>query len=168
MFRNYVIRNFPFLEDDFDALTDYQLFCKMVSYMKKALIKIDGFEDKLNKYENYFENLNVQEEINNKLDEMAESGELEEIIALFLAYSNILGFDTISDMQESQSLVNGSICKCLGKTNYINKSVTKYANSRNNNSKNDLNRFKTEVNILNLLSQEREKANKAFGLVFSQ
>ena len=46
------------------------------------------------------------------------------------------------------------------KTNYINKSVTKYANSRNNNSKNDLNRFKTEVNILNLLSQEREKANK--------
>ena len=46
------------------------------------------------------------------------------------------------------------------KTNYVNKSVTKYANSRNNNSKNDLNRFKTEVNILNLLSQEREKANK--------
>ena len=120
MFRNYVIRNFPFLEDDFDALTDYQLFCKMVSYMKKALIKIDDFEDKLNKYENYFENLNVQEEINNKLEEMATSGELEEIIALFLAYSNILGFDTISDMQESQSLVNGSICKCLGKTNYLN------------------------------------------------
>ena len=43
--------------------------------------------------------------------------------------------------------------------NYINKSLTKYANSRNNN-KNDLNRFKTEVNILNLLNQEKEKTNK--------
>ena len=42
--------------------------------------------------------------------------------------------------------------------NYINKSITKYTHSRNNN-RNDLNRFKTEVNILNLLSQEKEKAN---------
>ena len=44
------------------------------------------------------------------------------------------------------------------KNNYINKSLNKYVNSRNN--KNDLNRFKTEVNILNLLSQEKDKANK--------
>ena len=42
--------------------------------------------------------------------------------------------------------------------NYINKSITKYTHSRNSN-RNDLNRFKTEVNILNLLSQEKEKAN---------
>ena len=48
--------------------------------------------------------------------------------------------------------------KNIKQKNNINKSLNKY-NSRNNN-KNDLNRFKTEVNILNLLSQEKEKGNK--------
>ena len=37
-----------------------------------------------NYVDNYFENLNVQAEINNKLDEMAESGELEEIIKQYI------------------------------------------------------------------------------------
>lgn len=32
--KNAVLRNFPVLEDDFDALTDYQLFSKMVAYVK--------------------------------------------------------------------------------------------------------------------------------------
>lgn len=32
IFRNFILQNFPFLEDDFDALTDYELFCKMVEY----------------------------------------------------------------------------------------------------------------------------------------
>lgn len=120
MFRNYVLKNFPFLEDDFDALTDYQLFCKMVGYMKKALKEVDEFQVKITEFENYFNNLDVQEEIDNKLEEMALSGQLAEIISLFLSYSNVLGFDTINDMVESDSLVNGSICKCLGKTNYLN------------------------------------------------
>jgi hypothetical protein len=35
MFRNWVLQNFPFLENDFDALTDYELFCKMVGYVKE-------------------------------------------------------------------------------------------------------------------------------------
>lgn len=32
--KNKVLQNFPFLEDDFDALTDYELFSKMVGYVK--------------------------------------------------------------------------------------------------------------------------------------
>ncbi len=32
--KNSVLRNFPILEDDFDALTDYELFSKMVAYVK--------------------------------------------------------------------------------------------------------------------------------------
>lgn len=33
--KNAVLRNFPILEDDFDALTDYELFSKMTAYVKK-------------------------------------------------------------------------------------------------------------------------------------
>ena len=80
MFRNYVIRNFPFLEDDFDALTDYQLFCKMCGYVIKYSKDNKEMMAKIEEFQHYFDNLDVQEEIDKKLDEMAESGELAEII----------------------------------------------------------------------------------------
>ena len=121
IFRDFVIQNFPFLEDDFDALTDYELFCKMVEYMKKSLEKIDGyqveidaFSKELKDFENYFDNLDVQEEINNKLDEMAESGQLEEIIAEYLNLITNLVFNTVADMKEAENLANGNYVKTLG------------------------------------------------------
>lgn len=80
MFRNYVIRNFPFLEDDFDALTDYQLFCKICGYVVKYAKDNKEMMAKIKEFQDYFDNLDVQEEIDNKLDEMAEDGTLAEII----------------------------------------------------------------------------------------
>ena len=67
---------------------------------------------------NYFENLDVQEEVNNKLDEMAESGELEEIIAAYIDLAAIFGFDTVADMAASENLKNGSSVYCLGRETY--------------------------------------------------
>ena len=60
--RNYTLPNLPFLEDDFDALTDYELFSKMVGYVKEldAFIKdeLDGaIEEYINKE---FNNLMIQ------------------------------------------------------------------------------------------------------------
>lgn len=125
IFRNWVLQNFPFLEDDFDALTDYELFCKMVEYMKKSLEKIkdfqkdiDAFTIKLNEFQHWFDNLDLQEEVNNKLDEMAESGELEQIISEYLRLTGIYSFDTISDMKLSENLTDGAIAKTLGRTTY--------------------------------------------------
>lgn len=45
-----------------------------VKELQRLFVELKNFVD------NYFENLDVQEEINNKLDEMAESGELEALI----------------------------------------------------------------------------------------
>ena len=125
IFRNFVLQNFPFLEDDFDALTDYELFCKMVEYMKKSLDKVNEYKTELNEfraeldsYKNYFDTLDVQEEIDNKLDEMAESGQLTDIIAQYLGLAGVLAFNTVSDMSNADNLVNGSICKCLGYLSY--------------------------------------------------
>ena len=120
-FRDFVIQNFPFLEDDFDALTDYELFCKMVEYMRKALEDVDSFQtqltafnQELDYYENYFNNLDLQEEVDHKLDEMAESGELTDIIAQYLGLAGMITFDTVSDMRLAENLVNGSKCATLG------------------------------------------------------
>ena len=84
IFRNWILENFPFLEDDFDALTDYELFCKMMEYVKKFAEDNVEFNQRLTALENYINNLDLQDEVNKKLDEMAEDGTLEDIVGEYL------------------------------------------------------------------------------------
>ena len=121
IFKNWVLQNFPFLEDDFDALTDYELFCKMVEYMKKSLDKIKEYQEELNvfrseldSYKNYFDNLDVQEEIDNKLDEMAEDGTLENLIGQYIQLTTTYVYDNVASMKEATNLVNGSYARTSG------------------------------------------------------
>ena len=67
---------------------------------------------------NYFDNLDVQEEINNKLDDMAESGELTEIIAQYLQLAGILAYNTLDDLENAENIVEGSFTKTYGKITY--------------------------------------------------
>lgn len=67
---------------------------------------------------NYFDNLDVQAEIDHKLDEMAESGELAEIIAEYISINAIFSFDTIADMASAENLQDGADVYCLGKDTY--------------------------------------------------
>jgi len=96
LFRRWVLQNFPFIEQDFDALTDYQLICKVVEYLNQVIATVNEttgqvelltntvnqFVDYIN---HYFDNLDVQNEINNKLDEMYANGQLD---LLFQRYIN--------------------------------------------------------------------------------
>lgn len=68
----------------------------------------------------YFENLDVQEEINNKLDEMAESGVLSDIVAQYIQLAGVLAYDTIADMAAAENLTEGSTARVLGNTSYDN------------------------------------------------
>lgn len=90
-FKWFVLQNFPFIEADFDEITNWQLFCKLGEEINKVINSINltseqvenltnAFNDLTNYVNNYFENLDVQDEINNKLDEMVESGTLADII----------------------------------------------------------------------------------------
>lgn len=125
LFRRFVIQNFPYIEQDFDALTDYQLISKVVEYLNKVIESQNSLVDDMNDLEtafntlkdyvdHYFDNLDVQEEINNKLDAMAEAGTLEEIMADYLNTRAIFGFDTVADMKLGTNLTNGSFAKTLG------------------------------------------------------
>lgn len=127
-FKWFVLQNFPFIEADFDAITNWQLFCKLGEEMNKIIEKVNqageqtenltnAFIDLQNYVNNYFENLDVQDEINNKLDEMAEGGQLADIIAQYLQLAGVLAFDTVTDMKVSENLTNGSIVRTLGYSN---------------------------------------------------
>ena len=81
----------------------------------EAVQELQSLYEELRTYVNdYFDNLDVQEEINNKLDDMAESGQLTDIIAQYLGLAGMIAFDTVADMKEAQNLVNGSKCCTLG------------------------------------------------------
>ena len=90
-FKWFVLENFPFIEADFDALTEWQLFCKLGKEINKIIDSqnivgeqaenlTNAFNNLKNYVDNYFDNLDVQDEINNKLNEMVEDGTLEKII----------------------------------------------------------------------------------------
>lgn len=116
-FKWFVLENFPFIENDFDAINNYHLFSKVVEYLNKTIDNMNltgeqmenvtnamtNLQDYVN---NYFKNLDVQEEINNKLDEMVEDGTLETI------FNNLLDsvYDDIGDvnvqLQELNSRIN--------------------------------------------------------------
>ena len=75
---------------------------------------IEKFNDLHDYVEDYFDNLDVQEEINNKLDDMAAQGTLQEIIASYLQSNVAWCFDTVADMKLGENLVAGSYAQTLG------------------------------------------------------
>ena len=124
-FKWFVLQNFPFIEADFDAITYYQLLCKIVEYLNKVIDEnnligeqtenlTEAFNELQDYVNHYFDNLDIQEEINNKLDEMAESGQLTDIIAQYLQLAGLLIFENVEQLKNATNLTNGSIAKTMG------------------------------------------------------
>ena len=59
-FRNWVLENFPFLEDDFDALTDYELFCKVFEYIKNYQKEFARVEQEIKDFEEYISQIDIE------------------------------------------------------------------------------------------------------------
>ena len=118
------LTNFPYIEKDFDALTDYELLCLVVKYLNDVIKnsneqnrsitnlynaflalqtymnnsvqelenewneKTDKLETAFNNLQqwinNYFDNLDVQTEINNKIDDLIDSGEFASLITAYI------------------------------------------------------------------------------------
>ena len=123
------LTNFPYIEKDFDAVTDYELLCLVVDHLNEVIKNsneqntviqnlYNAFVALKDYVDNYFDNLDVQEEIDNKLDEMAKSGELADIIAQYLEVASVLAFDTLNDLKNAENITEGSICKTLGYNTY--------------------------------------------------
>lgn len=119
------LTEFPFVEQTFDAITYYQLLSKIVESLNeiiknnnnqneniKELIRL--YEELKNYVDTYFDNLDIQTEVNNKLDEMAESGELVDIIAQYLELAGLLCFDTIESLTNASNISAGSFCRVFG------------------------------------------------------
>lgn len=103
---------------DRESGTVLQQTARMYAKVNELVKAVNGMDKIIKEYveyiDNYFKNLDVQEEINNKLDEMAEGGELASIIAQFLEMSPVFAYGTISEMASASNLQNGCIARVLG------------------------------------------------------
>ena len=117
------VNNFPFLENDFDQLTNYGMLMKMMKCLNDIINNENLVEDDMSKmYEaftelqtyinNYFDNLDVQEEINNKLDQMAQDGSLTNLIKNYIDPIIAVQNQRITSVEnEVESIANGSPLK---------------------------------------------------------
>lgn len=111
-----------------DSMSYYEILAWLCNYIEEqiiptvntnseAVIELQGLYVQLKEYvDNYFENLDVQEEINNKLDAMAEAGTLEAIIGAYINANAILAYDTVADMINAENVIDGSFARTYGKT----------------------------------------------------
>lgn len=120
IFTNYIYKAIPLAFDE--SMSYYETLCGILSLLKTQEEVVNNNADLLAELEsyvqNYFKNLDVQTEINNKLDAMAQSGQLTEIIAQYLNLNGVLAFNTLNDLVNAENITNGSITKTLGKLNY--------------------------------------------------
>ena len=99
IFTNYIAKVLPLAFDD--SMSYYECLCALLNYINDTVVpdlnnvndglgELQEFYEELQSYVNdYFENLDVQEEINNKLDAMASSGQLSQLIQpLFNTYTS--------------------------------------------------------------------------------
>lgn len=143
-----------------DSLSYYELLCKVVNQLNEvikvvnndqlAITELQNLYIELKNYvDNYFNNLDIQTEINNKLDQMASDGTLAEIISMFLQSNNLLCFNTINDLKQADYLINGSFVKTLG-YNSISEGTGNIYKIRNKLTNDVID----EINIISLLNNQ--------------
>lgn len=105
-FMRYCSAIIPTMFDD--SLSYYEALCALNRFIQKNLVEVINnnatvtqeyinLTNQLKEYmENYFENLDVQTEINNKLDSMAEDGTLGELINQVLFESKMSAYKPLS------------------------------------------------------------------------
>ena len=98
-----------------DSMSYYECLMWLCKYLKETVIPtINENAEAVNELINWFNNLDVQDEIDNKLDKMAESGQLQEIISEYLNSTAVFGFDNVADMKEATNLINVSHATTMG------------------------------------------------------
>ena len=123
-FVTFVTSAVPMVFDN--SLSYYEALCALWKWLQDDVVNVINnnatvteeyiqLTNDMKEYmDNYFDNLDVQEEINNKLDAMVEDGTLQELINAYLQPNVTWTFDTVADMAASTNLVDGGYARTLG------------------------------------------------------
>lgn len=116
-FRYWCQKVLPLVYDD--SLSYYELLCKVVDYLNKTMEDVEtlhgdvtnlhtAYKELQSYVNNYFSTLDVQEEINKKLDELVNSGRLDIMLSIFIPYVTLEMFGGVGDgvTDDTQALKN--------------------------------------------------------------
>ena len=165
LFTNYIYKAIPLVFDE--SMSYYETLLGLLAYLKNTVIptvnnnadavaELQNLYTQLHDYvENYFNNLDVQQEINNKLDQMVEDGTLQEIISNYLNSKAIFGFDNVESMKNATNLINGSYAQTLGfyQKNDGGKSLYKIRTIKNDDIIDDMTIIQINNNNNNLIAE---------------
>lgn len=105
-FRWFVTQNFPFIEKDFDALTDYEILCKIFEYFDNQIKAVDekysGLGNTVEQLQTEFEQLKV--DISTTLSNFETSIKNDVNIALQQNYNEVIRL-----LSEYQTVFNNQI-----------------------------------------------------------
>lgn len=105
-FRWFVTQNFPFIEKDFDALTDYEILCKIFEYFDNQIKAVDekysGLGDIVEQLQTEFEQLKV--DISTTLSNFETSIKNDVNIALQQNYNEVIRL-----LSEYQTVFNNQL-----------------------------------------------------------
>lgn len=114
-FRYQVLQSFPFIAEDFDQLTDYALFSRLADKLNEIVGNDNAIVREINSIKDFLDTLELQDEVNNKIDEMVEDGTFSRIISNYLddylaIYQTLLNNEQtqrIASDNELQSQISG-------------------------------------------------------------
>lgn len=123
LFCNYIFKAIPLAFDE--SMSYYECLCGLLNYLKNTIIptvnnnaeavaELQNLFTKLQEYvNNYFDNLDVQDEINNKLDQMVEDGTLKNILLNYTSTFKVYN-TTIDMINDYNNLTNNMNIITLG------------------------------------------------------
>ena len=117
IFTNYIAKVLPLAFDE--SMSYYECLCALLDYINKTIVPAENtnaaaIAELQHIVETYLDDETLQPLINEKLDQMAEDGTLQEIIAEYLNANALWCFDNVQDMKEATNLIDGSFAKTLG------------------------------------------------------
>lgn len=119
-----LINKYPY--SDFENLNLDWIISKVKEYTESVDVLAISFADLKRYVDNFIDQLDIQDAVNDKLDEMYRNGELYNLIAQFLTTESLLVFNTKSAMKAGQNLANGVPVMTLGTASYSDKKTTLY------------------------------------------
>lgn len=98
-----------------ESMTYAELVMWFCNFLQNEVIPaVNNNAEAVKEIQNWINTLDLQDEVDHKLDEMVESGQLQEIISDYLNSKAIFGYDNVEALKEATNFIDGSYAQTLG------------------------------------------------------
>lgn len=116
-YMRYLYKCIPLAFDE--SMSYWEQVSNLLYYLKNEVKPvINNNAEALAELQEYVYSLDLQDEVDNKLEEMYENGQLENIISEFIQLKTTYVYDSLSEMKEATNLINGCYARTSGYYDY--------------------------------------------------